>query len=128
MSSRIAFGAVIALSALVLALVHAAAVEHFLYWRFHWFDLPVHFLGGLLVGLSFTWLLAYEFVAATRRTRARFVLVMAAVLIVGLLWEYFEYAIGVTKGQAGYWQDTAGDIVMDILGGATAYLTMSRYV
>ena len=37
--------------AVVMALLHQAALTFFLYWTTDWFDILMHFLGGLEMGL-----------------------------------------------------------------------------
>src|SRR3989344_5622067 len=44
---------------LIVAMLHSAAIYFSLYWIYRWFDMPMHFLGGLLVGLSSLWLLFF---------------------------------------------------------------------
>ena len=37
----------------IVAALHLSALQFYLYWRFWWFDLLTHFLGGLWVAVSF---------------------------------------------------------------------------
>lgn len=91
------------------------AVENFIFWRHVWFDLPMHFLGGLSLGV-----LAVGFLHA-RKPR-----VFAAGLLAAFIaWEVFEYAFGLPK-EANYLLDTAIDLVMDTLGALLAYLIALR--
>lgn len=107
------FSAALLLSA-ALAILHSFAVAEFLYWRFEWIDVPMHFLGGLTIG---TLIIAFWY----RRKRVRF-LFSAIAAFVG--WEVFEYAFGVPR-EANYVLDTALDLMMDTLGALVAY-TIAR--
>lgn len=103
------FFAALILSAL-LALLEGWAVENFIFWRLEWFDVPMHYLGGLTLG-TFA-------VAFWHRHRPT---VFALSLIVAFVaWEVFEYIFGLPR-EANYAFDTALDLVMDTLGALTAY-------
>jgi hypothetical protein len=89
-----------------------------------WFDILMHFLGGLWVGIS-----AYFFIykrgfpgSHYLQSVNKIIVVLAVTLIVGLIWEVFEYANGLTfvLGDESYYLDTCYDIIMDLLGGMTA--------
>lgn len=93
-----------------LALLHSYALDEFLYWRYPWFDVPMHFLGGLAVG---TVLVGFLF-----RFRPWLYLVLFAGGMVA--WEVFEYLFGIPR-ETNYVFDTALDFLMDTLGGLVAY-------
>lgn len=42
---------------IIVATLHAIALSQFLYWQLPWFDVLMHFLGGLLVSLFGIWTL-----------------------------------------------------------------------
>ncbi len=112
------------LQALIVAIVggiHVLALKHYLYWHYIWLDVPVHFLGGLWLGLLGSWLLAY------RMMPARFLMVMATVSIVSIGWEVFEVAAGVPM-ENSFLLDTSIDISMDLLGGVMGYLVARRLI
>ncbi|MBU2104094.1 hypothetical protein KKD81_03525 [Patescibacteria group bacterium] len=102
------------LAALLATLQHVALTEY-LYWRYHWFDTLMHFLGGLAVA-SFV-------VGVLHKHRAQLFLVGMVGIAVG--WEVFEFAIG-TQREANFVFDTSLDLLMDTLGMATVYL-VARY-
>src|SRR3989344_8299829 len=120
---RTASGAIVALLALALAAIHALAQEYSLYWSLDWFDIPVHFLGGVVVGGAFVWFFTFEFPRMPHRLLA----VIALSLIIVVTWEVFEYTTG-TYGALHCWTDTGLDLAMDDLGVALAYASFRLYV
>jgi VanZ family protein len=90
--------------------LHWWAMEDFLYWQLQWFDVPMHFLGGLSLGV-----LAVGFLH-TYKPR----LFIAGLLAAFIAWELFELAFGLPREDA-YILDTCVDIVMDTLGAVLAY-------
>ena len=103
------------LAALVLCAVMAAfhlwGLKDFLYWRYYWFDIFMHFLGGLAVGTALVGFLI--------RHRPWLFLVLFVAGMVG--WEMFEFFAGLTK-QTDYVSDTALDLLMDVLGVGLVYI------
>lgn len=103
-----------ALLCLMLTYLHTEAMLHFLYWRYEWFDILMHFLGGLAIGVFLI-----GFFVTRQRTR-----LIGAFFLLMIAWELFEYVFGLPR-EANYALDTALDIVMDTLGGAVAYAIAS---
>lgn len=102
----------LAAAASLLAL-HVWALTDFLYWRYRWFDTPVHLLGAFAVG---------AFVAALLN-RYRPIMYLCIVVIVAVAWELFEFELGVTGvAVADYRWDTAHDLLNDALGAIAAYV------
>lgn len=100
--------------ALVIAVLHILAVAFYLYSFYWWFDIPLHFLGGLSVGLTALY---------WRGRIAPFAAAAGAALAFGLMWELFEYAAGITlNGIGSYPLDTVKDLFLDAAGGLLAYL------
>ncbi|MFZ2886688.1 MAG: hypothetical protein WA021_02595 [Minisyncoccia bacterium] len=105
----------------LIAIVHAFALMHDLYWYYPLLNRAAHFSGGLWVALATIWLLAHlarEF---------RFVRVMTIVVLVSIAWEIFEVAIGMTHEQ-NYVLDTSLDLIMDTLGGMCGFFIARRMV
>ena len=76
----------------------------------------MHFLGGLLVGLSSLWLLFFSgYIRKPRPPHSPYLIAGLFGLCVGLLWEAFEITIGVPR-ETRYLLDTATDLFLDILG------------
>jgi hypothetical protein len=101
-----------------LAVVHIIALELFLYWRFWWFDIPMHFIGGSVVALGLFTLRDLRLPIPARYLRA--VPVVLLVIVVAMLWEVYELFIGVPI-ESDYVVDTLIDLSMGILGGLVGY-------
>lgn len=99
---------------IVIGIVHLISLEYFLYWQFPLLNRVVHFAGGLWVALSFAWMFGY----LTRHASLWTMLLL--VLLVGIAWEIFEIAIGMTR-EPDYALDTTLDLVMDMCGGLVGF-------
>lgn len=98
-----------------LAVLHYLALTQSLYWYYVWLDVPVHFLGGLAIGML---------VIAVLHVFRPWVFLIA---IVGVLvgWELFELVIHTTR-EINFYFDTALDVLMGTLGALTAY-SLARF-
>lgn len=117
---------------LVIGAAHYAGLINRWYWSVSWYDIPLHILGGLWIGLLFFYLFEarFQFVSPGRTLRdyvLLFFLVLGFVSFFGILWEFFEYFGDVfllAKGRAAILQeglkDTLGDFLSDLLGGFLA--------
>lgn len=109
-----------------IALLHSAALEFFFYWTYSWFDILMHFLGGLFIGLSALWFFFESgYVTAKKHTRAVFIIAGSATLLIGVSWEIFEVVAGVPI-EDNYALDTAIDLFMDMLGSLVAAYAYAR--
>ena len=108
------------LAATLAILAQWALAEH-LYWRYYWFDMLMHTIGGALVGT----------LAVAASLRFRPVMFIAAVAVVAVGWEFFEYAIGAQR-EANFMLDTEIDLLMGAFGALLIYsiarFTIWRYV
>lgn len=95
----------------LLAAVHVLALEHFLYWHYLWFDIPMHALGGVVIGALVAPLVF------GRRT----VWFFALCALLFIAWEVFEYVGGISKGP-DLIPDTILDFIMDTLGALLPYV------
>jgi len=110
MPSRWLIAALIAVS--LLAGLHFWALADFWYWKYRWFDTPMHILGGAAIGIFAVSLL--------RSYRPFFYL--AIILAASLGWELFEYSAGVTRPGIDYDWDTAHDLLNDAIGAILVYV------
>lgn len=121
----------ILLRALVLMLVvaglHFLALTFYFYWQLWWFDILMHFLGGVVVGLGALWaLLGFSVRQGFIPTPFQmFLAVIAAGLIVGLSWEIYELYFRLFDAHY-YAADTSLDVVMDLTGATVAYFYVRR--
>jgi hypothetical protein len=104
------------LSALLSVLNYVALILYF-YWTVWWFDTMMHFLGGLTLGVLVVWLLKIE-----KRSWGSFIGIFICVMVLGVVWEIFEYVSGITFLREGYMLDTIHDLVMDAAGLIAAYV------
>ena len=114
----------VALLGLLIAFLQLLATHYFLYWEFWWYDIMMHFLGGLFIGTGFLWFLYFEFSHLVKRIPL-FAVTFLAVLGVGIAWEIFEYVTN-SYNASNYTLDTSLDIAMDIAGMMVAYLLFKR--
>jgi uncharacterized membrane protein YjdF len=104
---------------LFIAVVNGLANEFSWYWRIPWLDMPMHFLGGLWVGSAVLWFYSHKIF---KRKLSIYLVSLSAVLLVGGLWELFEFNVNtwtIVTAQNGI-LDTSSDIAFDIIGGITA--------
>lgn len=111
----------------VLAYLHIRALEESWYWVFSWFDILMHFLGGVCVAL----LIAYVLLIV----RGKFVydeflqtaFLIGGTFVVGLLWEAFEHIFNVVFDPLQS-VDTVVDLFMDTLGALVVNLGLNLSV
>lgn len=107
-------------SALItLALVHGSAVYFFLYWKYTWLDVPVHFLGGAVAALGIAILPFFQIQFFERHKTL--IAYICAVCVIGICWEMFEYNAGLYELEKDIVLDTSIDLIMDILGAILGY-------
>jgi fructose-specific phosphotransferase system IIC component len=106
--------------AVLTAVLHYYALQLFLYWTVGWFDILMHILGGLLIGL-----IAISFIKRIHapeyvlHKNVIIIFTLFSVLVVALTWELWEIFVGFTNvlDDQG---DTILDVIMGLIGGAGA--------
>lgn len=111
------------------------ALSLFLYWEWWWFDIIMHFAGGLFIGLLALYLYYYSHRIEPKHFSPLSALFIALgmVALIGVLWELFEFvtdqfaiAIGRRIELQQQFQDTLGDLFSDLVGGAVgAYMYLA---
>ena len=104
----------------LFALTHVFATITSLYWYYPWFDVVMHFWGGLLIVLGVRVLNHLQLVKKTNKRT-----VFGIALLMMLAWEVFEYTIGFVS-QSTYLFDTIKDIFVGGLGVLTGYLILKQ--
>ncbi len=101
-------------------LMHLVALQFYWYYSLWYFDMIMHFLGGLWVALFFT----YVFLRGKepRPGRSLFLKVLAAMLAIGILWEFYEYYLNIVSATPWDKADTLSDIFFDLFGGLCAII------
>jgi hypothetical protein len=107
----------------LMAVLHITATMLFFYWIYPWFDNMMHFLGGLLVGLTGLWLVFQSgYLPSGWMRYSPTLIVGVGIVIVGVGWEVFEYLTGISLQQS-FVADTISDLLMDGLGAIVGYLS-----
>lgn len=112
-----------ALSASLVLVLHTIAMERTLYFTYRWFDIPMHFLGGLALGWFSTYFLARFFPERSRAFSLFLGATLCSVLLLALVWEGFELIYGIAVSAENYLTDTMGDILIGLAGGTLAAIT-----
>lgn len=106
------------MSITTLAVIDFLAVELSLFWVYRWLDIPMHMLGGATVALGYQ----SRFMLQRWIARLSFTLpaTIIVVMMVGVSWEIFEYAVGAVV-PFGYVFDTVKDLTDDFIGSILGY-------
>ncbi len=97
-------------------LLNSLASMFYWYSSIWWFDMPMHFLGGLWLGLIFIW-----FFKQTEINIKLIFKIILGVFLIGFLWEIFEIIVNnLTLKDTFNTLDTISDLCFDIAGGAFA--------
>lgn len=99
-------------------IVNFLANKFYWYSAIWWSDMPMHFLGGLWLGLILIWL--FNFQDLSLRLISKIIL---GVFLIGVGWEFFEFVFNnyIAKNQFNT-LDTISDIFFDLAGGSFAIL------
>lgn len=121
----------------ILTLIVGIFFINYFAMKFHWysivwwFDMPMHTLGGIWVALAS--LFVYRFRRTTVedifKPRMIFVIALLSVLIIGLLWEIFEFGMeNIGTVDLANPIDSLSDLCFDLAGGIIGALYfISRY-
>jgi len=109
------------LSALAFAVTHLIATAGSFYWYYWWFDIVMHFWGGLLIGLGVHALCRLKSVPL--RPTLLVVLLTTTLAVVG--WELFEWFTDLYN-PTSYAADTALDVILGFSGGLLAHFFFSH--
>lgn len=115
--------------AIIVAFLHYLALTFYLYWTIEWFDILMHFLGGMIVAFIaiFIYYTSGYIDFPKSHLISIFAMTLGSVLLVGLVWELWELFAGfsdVLKDQT----DTFLDLIMDIIGGIVAFFYSKRFI
>lgn len=106
----------------IIGATHILGVVYFWYWKFLWLDAPMHFLGGLWVGLM-TLLISSLFIKRPETVKHFNIILLAvgSAIMIGVLWEIFEYVFGISiASHSVFIRDTVTDLILDSIGGLVA--------
>lgn len=120
--------------ALITAL-HYCGVIFDLYNTIFWFDTPMHLTGGIFVGTLFVYIFRIRNnLLKTESVFAFIILGMGFTILIGVLWEFYEFFADVVvikryallDAPGGIRFDTLKDLFNDIVGGAIAVSFFAR--
>jgi hypothetical protein len=104
------------------ASVHNFAIAASLYWYYSWFDIVMHFWGGILVALGVAVLSTLKLIPL----KPTLLVTLVVLLAVMVLWEVFERAVGLFNS-ATYFFDTGKDLLVGLSGGVSGYLLIKYF-
>ena|SRR3989344_6435118 len=111
----------------LIGFIHTSATTLLWYWQYPWMDIAVHFLAGLIVGFFALWLIMRVFGTEHLVWRVgSLYFTLAAVVVVGVVWEVFEYMVGIPRG-TNYQFDTSLDMLMNVLGSIIAVFISRKF-
>jgi len=106
-----------------LLVMHVLALQFYLYWLVWWFDLLVHFVGG--IWLVFAGASLYRIQTGHKDSSVKLSVVLLCALGIFVLWEGF--GIFVSGGlKEGWVADTLTDTLCGILGVLVGYFVSLR--
>lgn len=111
---------------IVIATLHFVALEFFLYRSYPWFDIMMHFLGGIFISLSALWFFfESEFVLFKKTYTRVFLTAIVSIVVIGVGWEIFEVVAGIPI-EENFILDTTVDLGVDVLGMLIGYLVFIK--
>jgi hypothetical protein len=123
----------IALLIVFIFLVNTLSIKFYWYSLLWWFDMPMHFLGGLWIGLMGTWM--YFLGPFAKKDKLITISCVAcvtllSVFIIGVLWEGYEYFVQVSIPGAtiGNPLDSLSDLFFDMAGGVAATMYLISHI
>ncbi len=125
------------LGLVITLLVHVAAIVFDWYASYDWFDIPMHFLGGLAVATlalgawhSVIKKINYkQHLSPVWQTSIYAIGILGSVALIGIAWEWYEfifdrlmftYNADFSPAQTSL-GDTLADLFLDLLGGLLAF-------
>ncbi len=111
-----------------LAVINALAIFFYWYSTIWWFDMPMHFVGGVFSGYILVWFGLY---LSSRYTSFQnkiqfFVWYLVGLGIVAVGWELFEFVLKLNTTSSGLnYIDSTSDIAFDFAGGLLVYILLS---
>ncbi len=109
---------------IVLAIHNVFGIDFGLYTKFHWFDIPMHLIGGIAIAISaniFIDAVQKEHRAENMNWQLRAIFIISLVVLAAVLWEFGEFTVDTLIYHHPHFQpsnaDTMKDLFMGLLGG-----------
>jgi hypothetical protein len=105
---------------ILVAVLHLIAIALSLYWIIEWFDILMHFLGGMTMAyLALFLFFTSGYLKRTAEVKNNkfvvFLVVTMFTAVIGLGWELWELFVGISSVYLDM-ADTILDLIMDMLG------------
>lgn len=121
-------------SRMLLALVafifilHSVAQAQFLYWRYWYFDMPMHFLGGVFLGFLVVYCILFFYKQTDFSKKYYWVLIILFwVFVLSIGWEFYEFFIDHSfSTRVPNYLDTFSDFGFDLAGGCVSILFLIK--
>ena len=114
----------LALVTFLVYFLNTIATKFYWYYSIWWFDVLMHFLGGVWVTFILFW-----FFPVTPLSKNYFPKLILGILFVGLGWEVFEIIFNnIIAGITFDLFDTLSDVFFDMLGGVLAVFYFSKRI
>lgn len=115
---------IIAVAVIILIGLDQIAQKIYLYDYYYWSDAFMHLFGGAIAGGFILWLL--NSLGKVDGGFNKFIFSTVFALFIGVLWELYEFKIGLTHFSVGFWADTVKDLLSDLIGGMFAYVLIYK--
>ncbi|OHA88581.1 MAG: hypothetical protein A3C70_01170 [Candidatus Zambryskibacteria bacterium RIFCSPHIGHO2_02_FULL_43_14] len=113
----------------LLGVLNFAALSLYLYWTIWWFDNVMHFLGGFSLGFFSLYIFYGSGLFGDKVSFSKAILIsFVFVMILGGIWEVFEYINGLILSTEKYSLDVAHDLLADALGAISALWTARQFL
>ncbi len=117
-----------ALATIGTSILNAVGSWLSLYSIFWWYDMPMHFFGGLFTALLIiSFFLRYSWFKTISLLKTS-ILVLTITLLIGILWEGYEIIFAVINNNRHILLDSISDILFDIAGGIQAIFIYVRHI
>lgn len=113
----------------LLGVMHYLGQTFYFYWDMRWYDSLAHFLGGLSMGFICLWLWYASglFGKSTPNKKQAFIVSLIGGMLIGIGWEFFEFANGIAHPIGSYALDTFNDLLADFAGSAVAGMIGAKH-
>ena len=111
-------------SAIIFLTMHYLGLRFHLYWKYDWYDIPMHIIGGFWLSLFGLWAsVRFGHIDSIVKYKSKaFFIALISAIIIGVFWEAFELVAGITStGEQRYIRDFSSDVFFTMIGGASAY-------
>jgi len=114
---------------LVISILNKIGGDFFLYWKFWWYDIVMHFLGGVAIGFIALWYYYFSGYIKKINKKIPFIYLYTFIVVfsVGIGWEVFEFLLEVDFSN-NYIPDTSLDLIMDILGSVSSVWFFLKFI